>query len=68
MISLKRRFIGPGYRANSLILARSVSTSTVVWQNGEAKDFKYVPGPKSYPFVKNLFSLKKYGISRHLES
>ena len=26
-----------------------------------AKEFSEIPGPKSYPLVGNLFSLKKYG-------
>ena len=36
------------------------STSTL---SNVSKSFDSIPGPKSYPFVKNLFSLKRYGNS-----
>lgn len=27
----------------------------------QPKEFNSIPGPKSYPFIENLLSLKKYG-------
>ena len=39
-------------------LIRKITTSNT---KSEPKEFKSIPGPKSYPLVENLFSLKKYG-------
>ena len=47
-------------RVEKCTLIRKLTTCRQ--QPSEPKGFSSIPGPKYYPIVGNLFSLKKYGI------